>query len=520
MTDRHRLRLLILIVAYEAEATIESVLRRIPGELADRYEVEILVIDDASTDRTFALAEAMRRAGALRFPLHVLANPQNQDYGGNQKIGFRFALDRGFDAVALIHGDGQYAPECLPTLLQPLADGEADAVMGSRMMTRRGALNGGMPLYKFVGNRILTALQNWVLRARLSEYHSGYRLYSTAALRRIPFDLNANGFHFDTEIIVQLLIAGQRIRELPIPTYYGEEISRVKVFRYGWRVMMAAIMARIQEIGLLYDRKFDCRPGDPGAPLDAPRLTYDSPHRQALAFIKPGTRVLLIGRGSRFGAELRDRGCTVILLDGPPPAARRPPDGHRHDGLDADELPASLAEFDVVLLLDGIDRVRAPELFVDRLREAVRLAPHVTLLVSSANIGFIVIRLMLLVGQFNYGKRGILDMTHYRLFTPRTLRRLLEQGGFAVRAMQGAPLPFPVVLGDGRTARLLLWLNGLLLRLSKSLFAYQIIAIATPRLSLDYLLARAEIQSQHRMAALDDEAAQRNAETSRSGKDL
>jgi hypothetical protein len=153
------------------------------------------------------------------------------------------------------------------------------------------------------------------------------------------------------------------------------------------------------------------------------------------------------------------------------------------------------------------------------LREAARLAPHVTLLVSSANIGFIVIRLMLLMGQFNYGKRGILDMTHYRLFTPRTLRRLLEQGGFAVSAIRGAPVPFPVVLGDGRPARLLLWLNGMLLRLGKSLFAYQIVAVATPRLSLDYLLAQAEIQSRHRVAALDEEAAQQNAEPL-SGKDL
>jgi hypothetical protein len=509
MTERHKLRLLILIVAYEAEATIERVLRRIPEELAYRYEVEILVIDDASNDRTFALAQALGQARGLCFPLHVLANPQNQGYGGNQKIGFRFALDRGFDAVALVHGDGQYAPECLPTLLQPVANGEADAVMGSRMMTRRGALTGGMPLYKFVGNRILTAVQNWVLRAQLSEYHSGYRLYSTAALRRIPFDLNANGFHFDTEIIVQLLIAGQRICELPIPTYYGEEISRVNAFRYGCHVIMAAVMARIQQVGVFYDRKFDCRLGDPEPQIDAPRLAYDSPHRQALAFIKPGTRVLLIGRGSRFGAELRKRGCSVVMFDG------MPPDGHP---LDAAEVPASLAEFDLVLLLDGIDRVRAPELFVDRLREAARLAPHVTLLVSSANIGFIVTRLMLLMGQFNYGKRGILDMTHCRLFTLRTLRRLLEQGGFTVTAMQGAPLPFPVVLGDGLPARLLLGLNGWLLKLSRSLFAYQIVAVATPRLSLDYLLAQAETQAQYLMAVLDDGPAKRNAVAARPGE--
>ena len=262
---RRRPRLLVFVVAYEAEATIEAVLRRIPAALAAMAEVEILAIDDASTDRTFALADAMKRAGELPFPLHVRANPLNRGYGGNQKGGFRFAIDGGFDVVALIHGDGQYAPEMLPTLVRPLLDDEADAVMGSRMLTRGGARKGGMPLYKRVGNRILTALQHRLLRARLSEFHSGYRLYSIAALRRIPFELATDGFHFDTEIIIQLLIAGQRLRELPIPTFYGNEISRVDVLAYAWNVLSSSLQARAQALGLIHDRKFDCRPADDGA---------------------------------------------------------------------------------------------------------------------------------------------------------------------------------------------------------------------------------------------------------------
>ena len=259
--DDGRPRLLVFIVAYQAETTIEAVLRRIPAALEALAEVEILVSDDASTDRTVALAEAMRRPGALPFPLRVQANPRNLGYGGNQKVGFRFAIDHGFDVVALIHGDGQYAPELLPTLLQPLLAGDADAVLGSRIMTRGGARRGGMPLYKLVGNRILTTLQNFLLRTRLSEFHSGYRLYGTAALRRIPFALAADGFHFDTEIIIQLLIAGQRLRELPIPTFYGDEISRVDGVSYAWHVVRSSLLARAQAHGLHYDRKFDCRRG-------------------------------------------------------------------------------------------------------------------------------------------------------------------------------------------------------------------------------------------------------------------
>src|SRR5262249_49701874 len=154
------------------------------------------------------------------FALTVLFNPINQGYGGNQKIGYYYALRKGFDFVVLLHGDGQYAPEYLPGLIRPLKDGAADACFGSRMMIRGGALKGGMPLYKFFGNKILTWFENRMLRTSLTEFHSGYRAYGVAALKQIPFELNTNDFHFDTEIIVQFVIAGLRIVEVPIPTYY------------------------------------------------------------------------------------------------------------------------------------------------------------------------------------------------------------------------------------------------------------------------------------------------------------
>src|SRR5690348_16792460 len=173
-------RILILVVAYNAERTIEQVVARIPQSLL-QYETEILIIDDCSPDQTFARARAAQKDNGHRFPLTVLYNPVSQGYGGNQKIGFQYAIENGFDLVALLHGDGQYAPECLPDLLQPLLTGEADAVLGSRMMAPFGAIRQGMPLYKFAGNRILSWLQNRLLHASLSEFHSGYRIYSVAA---------------------------------------------------------------------------------------------------------------------------------------------------------------------------------------------------------------------------------------------------------------------------------------------------------------------------------------------------
>src|SRR5882757_5614724 len=204
-------RVLIFIVAYNAEKTIESVLDRIPVELRTR-DVEVLVIDDSSKDATFQTG-LKREDQTSDFKITILRTPVNQGYGGNQKLGYRYAIDNGFDIVALLHGDGQYAPEKLPALLEPFFKDDADAVFGSRMINKQDALKGGMPMYKWIGNQVLTAFENKVLGTHLSEFHSGYRLYSTGALAKIPFGRNANDFPFDTEIIIQLVFAGLRIRE-------------------------------------------------------------------------------------------------------------------------------------------------------------------------------------------------------------------------------------------------------------------------------------------------------------------
>jgi glycosyltransferase involved in cell wall biosynthesis len=249
-------RVLILIVAYNAERTVQQVVTRIPSALAE-HETQILIIDDSSQDRTFELARDIGTTRHSPFPITVLCNPVNQGYGGNQKIGFHFAIQNHFDIVALLHADGQYAPECLPDLLHPLLQGEADVVLGSRMMFRFAALKGGMPFYKYIGNKILTGFQNRLLKTSLSEFHSGYRLYSVNALRRIPFDRNTNAFHFDTEIIIQLMRASLRIKELPIPTYYGDEICHVNGIRYAFDVVKATLLSRAQDFGITHEQKVD-----------------------------------------------------------------------------------------------------------------------------------------------------------------------------------------------------------------------------------------------------------------------
>ena len=503
MTGNTRQRLLVFIVAYNAEKTIQQTLGRIPARLLHDYDVEVLVIDDSSTDRTFDRGELLRRDETLPFALTVLFNPENQGYGGNQKIGFHYAIQRGFDFVALIHGDGQYAPECLLELITPLATDQADVVFGSRMMRKGEARRGGMPLYKFIGNRILTSVQNRLLRAHLSEWHSGYRVYSTAALSRIPFHLNSNVFHFDTEIIIQLLRAGLRIREIPIPTYYGDEISRVNGMVYAKDAVMACIKARAQDLSIFYDRKFDCRPaGTAGSPYRA-KLDFESPHTLARDRIAPHARVLDIGcAGGYLSEALRTRGCHTTGIDAVPLGQMHSVDAFYLHDLNERPFPLDLEQFDYAIMLDVIEHLGSPENFVDDFVAAASRNRDLRLVASTGNVAFIIVRLMLLLGQFNYGKRGILDLTHTRLFTFATFRRLFEQSGFEVLEMRGVPAPFPLAVGNGLLGRFFIGVNKVLIAISRSLFAYQIFAVVRPKPTLASLLERAQRESGLRAAGL------------------
>jgi len=228
-------RIGVLVVAYNAASTLRGVLDRLPQEFRSRV-AHVLVSDDASDDGTYTIGVDYQINGDL--PLTVMRHPRNLGYGGNQKSGYRWAMEHHLDVVVLLHGDGQYAPEVIGDLVAPLKAYEADAAFGSRMMVPGSARNGGMPLYKFLGNRMLTVFSNAVVGMSLTEWHSGYRAYRVDALRDIPFESNSDGFAFDTEIILQLHEAGKVITEVPIPTYYGDEICYVNGMRYAKDVVV------------------------------------------------------------------------------------------------------------------------------------------------------------------------------------------------------------------------------------------------------------------------------------------
>ncbi|MGD0090340.1 MAG: bifunctional glycosyltransferase/class I SAM-dependent methyltransferase [Planctomycetota bacterium] len=488
-------KVLVFIVAYNAESTIEAVLERIPAGILG-MDYEILIIDDQSGDQTVRRAEVFRKTHG-GYHLTVLSNPVNQGYGGNQKIGYQYAIEKGFDAVVLLHGDGQYAPERLPEMLQPILDGKAEAVFGSRMLLPWGALKGGMPLYKFVGNRILTRFQNWLLRSALSEFHSGYRAYAVRALAAVPFQYNTNGFHFDTEIIIQFMLKKHRIVEIPIPTYYGNEICRVNGLKYAWDVMRTTAGARLHEYELFYRRNFDVHPPETKYRL---KLGYLSSHTVALAEVRPESRVLDIGCGQGlWAAELKkQKQCHVEGVD-QIPVAEGPAglDGYTCCDLNWGELALRSDGFDFIVLLDVLEHLdtTAELRLLAAIREgAAQRKPAV--LISTANVAFAITRGMLLLGQFNYGRRGILDSTHRHLFTRSSLRTLLDQAGYRIEKVRAIPPPYPEVLGKGLLSRLFLCAHGVANWLLPSVFAYQFFVVARPLPTVGQLLDAALETSQ------------------------
>lgn len=493
-----RKRLLIFVVAYNAESFIRQVLSRIPAVLGERYEMEVLVIDDASQDYTFEQVLGIELSQELPFKVRVLVNPVNQGYGGNQKLGYWLAIQQDFDYVALLHGDGQYAPECLPLLIQPIESGEADVVLGSRMLSEGGALRGGMPLYKYLGNKVLTWIQNKLLSTSLSEFHSGYRAYRVSALKRIPFELNTNDFHFDTEILIQLQLSGYRFKELPIPTYYGDEICHVNGLKYALDVIATTLKARAQQLVIYYDRKYDVTSLESPTAHYQAKLGFRSPHSLALGMVQPNSNVLDLGcAGGYMSQALKQyRGCHVTGVDLYPPNPSVTLDEFIMHDLDSGLPPIDLSNYDYILVLDVIEHLKSPEKFVFELRQAA--PPTIKIIASTGNVGFILTRLSLMTGGFNYGKRGILDLTHSRLFTFSSIQNLFKQANYDILEVAGTPVPFPLIFSSTRLSSILLAINNALIRLRKTMFSFQSFLVVTPRPSLSFLIDDAKKATERR----------------------
>ncbi len=236
------LRVVVVLPAFNAAATLERTFDEIPRPLVD----EVVLVDDASRDGT---VEVARRLGIA----HIVRHERNAGYGANQKTCYAKALELGADIVVMLHPDYQYTPRLIPAMASIIASGLYPVVLGSRILGN-GALRGGMPVYKYVANRLLTAFQNLCTGAKLSEYHTGYRAFSAQVLRTIPIERNDDGFVFDNQMLAQIIAAGYGVAEVTCPTRYFEEASSIRLgpsVVYGLGVLHVSVRHWLHRRGWL-----------------------------------------------------------------------------------------------------------------------------------------------------------------------------------------------------------------------------------------------------------------------------
>lgn len=240
-------KIVVVLPAYNAGKTIAQTISDIPGDLVDDY----IVVDDASTDNTVEVVESMKIG-------HLIRHDKNRGYGGNQKTCYDAALKMGADIVIMLHPDYQYTPKLIPSMANLIACDVYPVVFGSRILGK-GALKGGMPLYKYIANRFLTMFQNVMMNQKLSEYHTGYRAFSRDVLEKVRYRENSDDFIFDNQMVAQIFYAGYEIAEITCPTKYFEDASSINLRRsiqYGLGVLATSCQYALQKSGLVKFRIF------------------------------------------------------------------------------------------------------------------------------------------------------------------------------------------------------------------------------------------------------------------------
>jgi 2-polyprenyl-3-methyl-5-hydroxy-6-metoxy-1,4-benzoquinol methylase len=462
-------RIAVYVVARDVVHSLARVLDRIPGSVRDRV-TEVLVFDAGSRDDTYLVGMGFKAVSG-QANLTVMRG-ESGGFGANNKRAITYCIERGYDIMVLLHGDGKYAPEVLDQILAPLERGEADAVFGSRFLTPGGGRH-GMPWHKEVAVRALGVLARRVVGLGLRDWHCGYRAYDLTALRQLPYGLDSDDLHFDTEIAIQHALHGLRIAEVPVPPYTGDETGGLRGIRYAANILRVLGQYWLHRSGFREYPKFAI------VEKYVYKTSHDASHQRLLALLdKDRRRVLDVGCGAGYLAEaLAVRGNVVVGVDArrAPGVAGRVAEFIQVD-LDRDPIPWSGPPFHFVVLADVIEHLREPDRLLARCREL--LADDGALLVSVPNVAHWSVRLALLAGRFPYAARGILDRSHLRFFTLASIRTEISRAGFVVDRMETTTPPLEQLFRGrilGSLARFLNRLQAPAARVWPGLFAYQIV---------------------------------------------
>lgn len=244
-----------IILCYNAEKTIENFLNRLFNINFDRH-IDFLVLDDFSNDNTSKIVDAYLKKNNLP-NLNYEQNKKNLGFGGNLKKAYDLAIGGNYRYLSILHGDGQYPPEYLNEMFLRLS--KSNLVLGSRMINKKDALKGKMPLVRFLGNIFLTNFQNLFFKQNLSEWHTGFRGLDLEVLKKIPYSLNSDYFHIDTQILLQFIMRQKKITEFPIPTFYGQEKSSVNLIKYGLSIILEMFLAKLTSLNVIKVKRYEIK---------------------------------------------------------------------------------------------------------------------------------------------------------------------------------------------------------------------------------------------------------------------
>ena len=474
-------RVLVCVISHDCEIPISTILADLRGFVQD-LDHEVLYFSSqknkSSRKNFFKIDSSRQNKIDPNFVFESLG------YGELQKLAFHYSIKNKFDTVVVLHHKGDFFKVLLGSLNSFLCMNDAQVFLGSRFLSKEGVLKTMTPTLKRWGSKAITFLQNKILNSSFSDFHSRYRSFNVEALKLVPFQFNSDGYEFDSEILIQLWASGCNIVEVPIPFKYGENIRQENSLSYVWKLLKTTCCYRLHQMSLFYDRKFNFETGFAKYKL---KKGFPSTHEFAIQSVKSDSRVLDIGCGNSLVAdELKKGGCYVEAIDYEEPQGEQIIDRFTKIDLNDSDAKIAISEFDTILLLDVLEHIEDPEVFVLRLRINAK-GQNPKFIVSVPNVAFFVVRIQLLLGNFNYGIRGTLDLGHRRLFTFGSIQQLFLQAGYRIQTIKGVPAPFPLAIGDNWMSRCLLLINKLLIKLFPRVFAYQIILTAFPTPTLDDL---------------------------------